>query len=44
MNDRAFLEMNCNRCMNKKNENDLCNIVEKINGTYGCEDLSVEVF
>lgn len=36
MNDRTFIEMNCNRCVNKTNENDLCNIVEKINGTYGC--------
>lgn len=36
MNDRVFLEMNCNRCINKTNEKDLCNIVKKINGTYGC--------
>lgn len=38
MNDRAFLEMNCNRCINKTNEKDLCNIVKKINGTYGCSN------
>lgn len=36
MNDKEFMKNNCNRCVNKSNENDLCNIVEKINGTYGC--------
>lgn len=36
MNDKEFMKNNCNRCIKKSNENDLCNIVEKINGTYGC--------
>lgn len=30
MNDKEFMKNNCNRCIKKSNENDLCNIVEKI--------------
>ena len=36
MNDKEYVNNTCNKCLNKYNENDLCNIVEKINGTYGC--------
>lgn len=36
MNDKEYVNNTCNKCLNKYNENDLCNIVGKINGTYGC--------
>lgn len=36
MNDKEYVNNTCNKCLNKYNEKDLCNIVEKINGTYGC--------
>ena len=26
MNDKEFMKNNCNRCIKKSNENDLCNI------------------
>lgn len=41
MNDKEYIENKCKRCLNKYNDNDLCNIVQTIDGSFKCsnEDL-----
>ena len=34
-----FVEEKCKDCINRKNEKDLCNIVENIRGEMQCQNL-----
>ena len=38
MNDKEYVDNKCSRCLNKYNENDLCNIVQTIDGSFKCSN------
>ena len=39
--DKEFVNNKCYRCLNIKNDKDLCNIVKKVNNEYGCSNEDV---
>lgn len=38
MNDKEYVDNKCSRCLNKYNDNDLCNIVQTIDGSFKCSN------
>lgn len=42
MKEKEYVEKICNKCKNKNNEIDLCNIYKIINGDYRCPNEDIE--
>lgn len=38
MNDKEYVNNKCNRCLNKYNDKDLCNIMQTIDGSFKCSN------
>ena len=36
--EKEFIDKECKDCINKLNDKDLCSIVRKIDGSYGCDN------